>query len=483
MPQMICVECLNHVTSACETKRKCIDADASLRNVCNESKSVRLQKPEEVVTVETIEIQRLDVILIQDETRTGEKEAAFVHSEEPNDEAANIVESRKRSARQTRQSKGKLIEPIGNSQLTVKREKLEGTQSIVYEEKFKCEKCEKHFESALELRNHTRLIHPKEGNDFYCDLCSFVSKRKKNVERHILAVHMKSHKFSCPFNKCNRQYTTQAALKLHTVRDHDESSPYECQKCHQKFSCDSLMKIHSQRLSCRPRIYKSIEKKAAEKSLQCPHCEFKTAHQFSLTQHVNLIHLNIRKTFKCSHCKDIEFSNRISLSQHLLSVHGLSHIRCKDCDQAFSNQEQLKSHKESLKCNSRKATEDDYEESESGVRCVLCERSYRSKKEWITHYFNHHKFNKVCDICNVQLSTYASLKNHKKTIHEKIKAFACTECPKKFSAKHTLDFHLNSHSGLKPFSCKFCSFKASDRSSVSKHQKKLHPETTSKSEK
>lgn len=35
---------------------------------------------------------------------------------------------------------------------------------------------------------------------------------------------------------------------------------------------------------------------------------------------------------------------------------------------------------------------------------------------------------------------------------------------------------FNLISGSKPYACKHCSFKASDRSSVSKHQKKHHPQ-------
>lgn len=282
---------------------------------------------------------------------------------------------------------------------------------------------------------------------FSCDLCSFASLRKKNVERHILAIHLKLFKFQCTMKDCTREYTTRAALGLHYVRDHDRQTQFKCEKCNAKFSCQSLLKIHKRRLTCRPRTNKTV-KETNEKTLACPHCEFRTAHKFSLTQHINLKHLNVRKTWTCSHCKTAEFSNRISLNQHLFDFHNLSHIRCAQCDQAFLSEDQLQVHKTSLKCNARKVTDSDFEQTSTGVKCNLCQRNYRSKKEWTTHYFNHHKFDKVCDICNMQLATYASLKNHKKTIHEKIKAFKCTECPKEFSAKHTLQFHLNTHSGM-----------------------------------
>lgn len=467
---MICVECLSNVTSACKTKRKCIDADKSLRKtLCDNSrfKEIETSSNQPIpAKCEPLRPEHEEGNILYETVNTESFSSFILDPEFTQDSTEPSVET---SFRETRQTKRKIQDSKNQSSVSSKEMKRNSIQfnSIA------SENIGKGFETILEqAASHQR---DQEIKEYFCDSCSFVSKRKKNVERHILAVHMKSYKFNCPMIECDRQYTTQAALKLHCVRDHDESSPFECEKCKQKFSCESLLKIHKQRLTCRPRKAKIFERKLVEKSHKCPHCNFRTAHQFSLTQHVNLIHLNIRKTWKCSHCEITEFTSRISLNQHVFNVHKmLSHIRCPDCDQAFSTEAQLKSHKDSLKCNARQATERDYVESQSGVMCTLCNRNYRSKKEWITHYFNHHKFNKICDICNIQLSTYASLKNHKKTIHDKIKAFSCTECPKKFSAKHTLEFHLNTHSGVKPYGCKWCPFKASDRSSVSKHQKKIH---------
>lgn len=484
LPEMICVECLSNVTTACEIKRKCIEADKSLRNKLLEmlkssviSNTTELQPSEHHETnpssdvFETFNNESLSSFLVDPEVTQDSTEPSVDQSE------IGLRQTRSGAVLRQPEKQTKRKVQIQEEQFSPapKKKKSSTHKSEFSELKICCKVCGQDFKNSSESRCHCNDKHESDAKEFCCDSCPFVSKRKKNVERHILAVHMKSFKFNCPLSECDRQYTTQAALKLHCVRDHDESSPFECEKCKQKFSCESLLKIHKQRLTCRPRKNKNVEKKFIEKSHVCPHCDFRTAHQFSLTQHVNLIHLNIRKTWKCSHCENTEFSNRISLNQHMFNFHNLSHIRCPECDQAFSNEAQLKLHKDSLKCNARKATEDDFVESESGVMCTLCNRNYRSKKEWITHYFNHHKFNKICDICNIQLSTYASLKNHKKTIHDKIKAFACTKCPKKFSAKHTLEFHLNTHSGIKPYGCKWCSFKASDRSSISKHQKKIHP--------
>jgi uncharacterized Zn-finger protein len=444
---MICVECLSLVTSACETKTKCIESERNLRSLV-EPTFMSDTLPEE-------EHSEMSIIFEVVETIEQEAQEQFLMIQRST--STENQTNRRRSARRILNSTSSK-DLLKSSQVTTSTLSLEKEKAI----------------TSLNVSQHNPSATSQRA--YGCDLCNFATNRKKNLERHIFGVHLKSYKFSCSFKDCDKQYTTKAGLNLHVIRDHDESSPFECDKCNRKFSCASFLKHHLQGLSCRQRSNK-INIKTVEKTLACPHCPFKTAYQFSLKQHVNLIHLKKKKIWKCDQCQNVEFSSRNSLNNHLFTVHKLLHVRCSDCNQAFWSEAELENHRKTLKCHARKATEEDFTETEQGVKCNLCERSYRSRKEWTTHYFNHHKFMKVCDICNQQLSTYGALKNHKKTVHDKVKPFACTECPKKFSAKHSLQFHLNTHTGEKPFACKWCSFKASDRSSVSKHQKKLHPDS------
>lgn len=440
---MICVDCLALVTSACETKRKCLDADKTLKNLYESriaaagDSAVEQQSSISIIVevVETIDGENLEnESICFEEVELSKK----VQSQSLRRSLRQFTQTKTTSPDRTTVKKVPKDTSFKSEQTTIGKTIAE---TIL-------DKTQSKARSKSTANNSKLLNSSKALKLFNCDLCSFATSRKKNLERHLLAVHLKTFKFICTSDDCEKEYTTKAGLRLHVIRDHDENSPFKCIKCDRKFSCASFLRHHNQGLSCRPRK-KSTGKEQNEKTLACPHCPFKTAYQFSLKQHVNLIHFNIRKPWKCDHCENVEFTNRISLNNHLFTIHNMVHTRCSDCNQAFWSEAELKNHRESLKCNARIATEDDFLETDLGVKCNICERIYKTKKEWTTHYFNHHKFKKVCDICNMQLSTYGALKNHKKTVHEKIKAFACTECPKKFAAKHSLQFHLNMHSGMK----------------------------------
>lgn len=84
--------------------------------------------------------------------------------------------------------------------------------------------------------------------------------------------------------------------------------------------------------------------------------------------------------------------------------------------------------------------------------------------------------NYVCDICGKDKYKFKSkLKEHKDSVHDKVKKFFCSYCEKGFWAKIELQFHITSvHEKKRPFSCPFCDSTFAVRSNKVRHVKTLH---------
>ena len=58
--------------------------------------------------------------------------------------------------------------------------------------------------------------------------------------------------------------------------------------------------------------------------------------------------------------------------------------------------------------------------------------------------------------------------------HKGIKPFQCCICLKKFAEKGTLKVHIQSHSSVNKYYCKFCKFSCKTDSSLREHYKYKH---------
>ena len=83
------------------------------------------------------------------------------------------------------------------------------------EAKFRCQDCERVFDSRPGLWHHTKSIH--EGVQYACNQCDYQATTQGSLQRHVQSIH---EGFKYPCNQWVYQATQQDHLTTHTQRKH-----------------------------------------------------------------------------------------------------------------------------------------------------------------------------------------------------------------------------------------------------------------------
>ena len=163
------------------------------------------------------------------------------------------------------------------------------TLNEILEEKFEEEnKIDEKFVKKIQDLNNVEkelnesIEHNLDGN-MCCNLCSYKTKDKSNIKKHVLAIHF-GKTYSCKF--CNIKSKDQSGLKKHVEAKH-EGVKYACDKCAYETSHNQQLKFH-------------IASKHNGFTIACGQCSFKTMYKHLLQQHIDSKHLGI--TYSCEKC-------------------------------------------------------------------------------------------------------------------------------------------------------------------------------------
>ncbi|XP_049547356.1 zinc finger and SCAN domain-containing protein 31-like [Anopheles darlingi] len=193
--------------------------------------------------------------------------------------------------------------------------------------------------------------------------------------------------------------------------------------------------------------------------------------------------------FSCKSCKDV-FDDKKTLEKHLKYHRVGFHIFCKMCHKAFKHQTALYAHKcafdSSTLCwicgklldtlETRKIHMETHM-PEGLWACQLCPLRFSTQTAMENHEYMHKKdIRHCCDICGVNLSSKRNLKYHQVAVHgggvEKL--HQCNVCGRRFSLPCMLKTHMNTHTGLRPYSCVYCNRVYGNGSDLVEHVAKHH---------
>ncbi|CAL8145670.1 unnamed protein product [Orchesella dallaii] len=166
-------------------------------------------------------------------------------------------------------------------------------------EPYKCNLCEKNFDTRKELLAHKKEEHKRKKGWRTCPHCSKRFYGNSKYQDHI-RTHTKERPFLC--NICGVALKTPSSLRYHTKCFHDESGHKEtfpCKYCAKVFRTTALKQIHEKRHE-------------SSGGHICPHCGGTFV---SLKDHIETVHEKNRK-YACHLC-DHKFPISGNLKRHL----------------------------------------------------------------------------------------------------------------------------------------------------------------------
>ncbi|XP_028308090.1 telomere zinc finger-associated protein isoform X2 [Gouania willdenowi] len=108
--------------------------------------------------------------------------------------------------------------------------------------------------------------------------------------------------------------------------------------------------------------------------------------------------------------------------------------------------------------------------------CPTCSSTFQSKEKMRLHVVSHtgempHK----CSMCQEQFLYKKNLTSHMMKVHGYPKPHVCSQCPKTFLTRTEVRVHeAAKHRGEKPFVCEECGHRASSRNGLQMHIKAIH---------
>ena len=203
----------------------------------------------------------------------------------------------------------------------------------------KCDKCDKTFDTSLTFDGHIKECFGEESKKTYtckecqngyewcstkmlelhwvqehkvhkkvCKICGVQERNHLDLKNHIKKIHDQITKHQC--HHCGKHFLSSSKLNVHLRKAHNEMAfIWKCQYCQKELNNASMLKDHI-----------NAKHEQSERH-QCDKCTYSTWYKYNLSNHIKVVHLNIR-TVTCDYCED-RFVSRRDRNKHMASKHGI----------------------------------------------------------------------------------------------------------------------------------------------------------------
>ena len=326
--------------------------------------------------------------------------------------------------------------------------------------KYKCEICEKYLSTKSSWNKHNQVFHNNKENH-ECSHCFKVFTTKHYLDRHIRYQHERDQRKVFKCDKCEYSVVVKTNLMKHIEAMHLQGrTKFKCTFCDMFYVRKTSLIFH----------VKKVHEGLDMKTVNCPHCEYKTARDGHLQQHINAVHLGLRP-FKCDICGK-DFTQKPHLKTHSKDVHSnVKDVRfyCDLCSKYFKTNQQLSLHNLRIHSNAKQ------------LQCEECGKGLNTPQELKRHSYTHKENSErpfECQHCKRRFCTKSEHDKHLKkcqvitTVEQRQANFQdpkhfCEFCSKHFT--RLKEHKLNMHSSNKRFKCEYCEFRGNSNQSMYRH--------------
>uniref|UniRef100_A0A3Q0R708 Zinc finger protein 142 n=1 Tax=Amphilophus citrinellus TaxID=61819 RepID=A0A3Q0R708_AMPCI len=421
---------------------------------------------------------------------------------------------RRRFRKQENQSISEADDEDGNGSAKERKELLEKPDEDLVEapkkrQSFGCPSCAFKCSQKRALDSHERKGCMRPG-EVQCSVCSFVTKSKVSLTRHILYAHNKE-KFSASKPKrlhcqhCTFSCKQQRCMTQHVALKHKGARPHRCRYCSfsttRRYRLEEHESLHTgvgrHRCDVCDKTFGAVTKLRQHKrrihdkqpTHFCSLCDFSSYTLDDVRRHNLRCHMG-ELQHVCTHC-DAQFSSEVALRNHCKRVHQLQVcFSCKQCDYTCSSDVTLRAHQQSkhpqVKCTTCQESFESKESLELHQRahlahqCHVCPFATKTRQLLAQHLLNEHEEGPLedkplkCSTCQFACHHQLVLEQHLRS-HGTKRLYKCTDCEYSTRNKQKITWHIRIHTGEKPYSCEECSYTCTDPSRLKLHMR-VHQE-------
>uniref|UniRef100_A0A182JUI9 Zinc finger protein Xfin n=1 Tax=Anopheles christyi TaxID=43041 RepID=A0A182JUI9_9DIPT len=296
---------------------------------------------------------------------------------------------------------------------------------------------------------------------------------------------------------CKRTFSTRQEQILHEEERRNLKQMYQCRRCEMLFASKNQLVKHFQatKTECNGKK-KGIDAICnggdSEATVDIPgkvnhfcccftRCKEEYASEQDLLDHAQAMHGGRRKenesklsehdsfalSFCCPICRRM-FDSEDKVKKHRSYKLTLPKQTCRQCGRIFMKASGLREHQLREHLNLRLE-----------FACELCGKQFVNRATLNKHRRVHEPSrNYPCSVegCAALFRDEQLMQRHYRNVHTAVKAYECAHCQKRFRTKESLDIHERSHTGERPFACRYegCKKRYAHGTDRKRHERSAH---------